>query len=129
MPPVQRPTIAEVNKMNAAKLKETLKDLIRNLESSENIEPPNSDEHLKLLKEILTEVRNQAAERDALREEIDSLKEANRTLSDTVSQQQRFLESLDAEKRSCNMIVIGVPEEDTPLSDGEGEIAVKRRFP
>ena len=43
------------------------------------------------------------------------MKQNNSTLTEVVSQQQRFLESLDAEKRACNLIITGL-KEDGPLS-------------
>ena len=40
-------------------------------------------------------------------------------LMQMVSQQQRFLEMIDAGKRACNLIIMGVPEDPSTLTSGE----------
>ena len=53
-------------------------------------------------------------ERSNLASELQKLKEENSFLIETVGQHQIFLEALDGEKRSQNLIITGVPE-DIPL--------------
>ena len=77
---------------------------------TENDESLNEDNTLARLITILSEVKKLHAEKDSLNEEIQSLKSSNCIL--TVAHQQRFLESLDAEKRACNLIATGVSEND-----------------
>ena len=55
-----------------------------------------------------------------MKEEVDSLKEEDQHLSDAVFQHQRFLESLDAEKRNKNLIVLEVAEDTNLTVPGTG---------
>ena len=57
-------------------------------------------------------------ERDALREEVNALKTSNKLLLETVTQQQRFLENMDAERRSKNLIILGISETQTLATEG-----------
>ena len=42
---------------------------------------------------------------------MNELKQSNDSMRKTLAQQQRFLEGLDAEKRTANVIAVGVPED------------------
>ena len=68
----------------------------------------------QLLTSVLEEVKELRKERSNLASELQKLNEVNSFLTETVGQHQRFLEALDGEKRSQNLIITGVPE-DIPL--------------
>ena len=113
--PVRRPSVAEINRMNKEELTRTLKELVA--------ADTNGDEDgniVTMLQIILDEVKTNRQERIKTEAEIKLLKECNAVLTNTVIQQQRFLESLDAEKRIRNLILTGIPE-DTPLPTGDEE--------
>ena len=114
-------SISDINSMNKEQLKKCLKDLIKDLDAEKNIAAPNPiiDEDTatvsNLLSSILAEVQQLRTERADLKKEIDQLKSDNVSLIEAVNQHQRFLESIDSEKRACNLIITGVPE--TPFTD------------
>ena len=112
--------------MNNANLKSTLKDMLKKFEEMEKDQTAadetatsagNSDnETNKLLGEILSEVKKFNTERESVKAELQELKATNELLLDAVTQQQRFLEELDSDRRAKNLIVIGVPENDLAVN-------------
>ena len=118
--PVRRPSISDVNRMNKEELKKALKDIITDLDKV-----PDDDSEdtgvAHMLQSILTEIKALREDRKKTDDEIKTLRECNDTLTNTVYQQQRFLESLDADKRALNLILTGVPEDSDLLTGGEGE--------
>ena len=70
-----------------------------------------------LLKQILSEIKKFNEERESVKTELHELKMNNNLLLDTISQQQRFLEEIDADRRAKNLIVLGVPEADITMDD------------
>lgn len=104
-----RPSIAEINAMKKDDLKKTLIDLLEGLSTGNNGED-GADDTRAMLRTILDEVKKSNVERDKINEEIKSLKKTNETLCETLAQQQRYLESVDAERRACNLIITGVDE-------------------
>lgn len=73
---------------------------------------------IKILDEIKTMNAN-SAQRDA---QIKELQESNQMLRKTLAQQQRFLETLDEDRRATNIIVLGLPE-DVDMPYGERSLA------
>ena len=130
---VNRPTVTEINGMNNATLKATLKDIIKTIEANEEAQQaekakdipkdiPQDSETCELLKSILGELRKLTHNKEETDLQIKQLKESNDLLMQTITQQQRFLEEIDSERRSCNLIVLGVPEDSClPTANGEGE--------
>lgn len=57
------------------------------------------------------------SERESIKNDLQELKKSNELLLETVAQQQRFLEEVDAEKRAKNLIVLGVSESDFVVRD------------
>ena len=100
--------------MNIDTLKKTLKDLLRDIESSDGSLASAVDvaNITSTLQTILEEVRSSNRERDALKADILKLKTDNTILTETLAQHQRFLEYIDSDKRACNLIITGVSEED-----------------
>ena len=117
---VETPSNAEINGMNKDQLKKCLKSLIKDLNEEHVAGPshPLVDEDTatvtQLLTSVLEEVKELRKERSNLASELQKLKEENSFLIETVGQHQRFLEALDGEKRSQNLIITGV-REDIPL--------------
>ena len=108
------PSNEEINKMNKDVMKAALLKLIGDIQERQN----NS----KKLDEILEMMRKRDNEVEGLTSRVDNLEKENKDLRETVNQQQRFMEMLDAEKRACNLIVMGVPESPKTLTM-EGESA------
>ena len=109
-------SVTELNNMK----KEELKQLVLNLMEKTSAEPSqgeNSEEIVPLLREILQEVQKGNTEKEEMKKTIDQLKTENSKLSETLSMHQRYLEGLDAERRSNKVIAFNVPE--NPLKDGE----------
>ena len=135
MAKVNRPTFTEINSMNNATLKTTLKELVKTLEENEKSEQdaktrdilgnlPENGSTRDLLQLILDELKKMTSTKEENDLQLKQLKESNEMLMQTITQQQRFLEEIDAERRSCNMIILGVPEDDgLPTADGDGEVA------
>ena len=72
-----------------------------------------------LLLQILAKLRSMRVERKAERKEMIELRKECSELSDIVGHQQRYLEHIDSRDRECNAIIMGVPEEGTPLGEAQ----------
>lgn len=126
----RRPSIAEVGKMKVQELRDTLKDVLGELEAYDETEAAmdaviDGDETdgggvaaasmaaggggIKgMLQLILNELRSMRAER----QEIKHIRQEYETLKNAVMQQQAFLEQVDTRDRERNVIITGVPEAD-----------------
>ena len=120
---IRKPSISEINVMNKDTLKTTLKEIINSLDMAEA-----ADEDVKdLLKQVLDEIKAIRAERNIIQDKIasvedklaaqekqlDEMKEANKNLLQTISFHQKMFEKIDSKERSCNVIIMGVKEEDS----------------
>ena len=92
--------------MNKEELKRTLTELV-----AADTNGDDDGSIATMLQTILDEVKTNRQERIKTEAEIKSLTECNVVLTNTVIQQQRFLESLDAEKRIRNLILTGIQED------------------
>lgn len=115
------PTLEEVNSMKKDDLKKALVDILKSLDGTNNdnqldLIPDNSQ---ALLKEILVEVKKSNTEREEIKTEIKSLKEENSLLQKTLLQQQRYLESIDAERRGNNIIITGLDENNILINEND----------
>ncbi len=125
MEQLHRPSVSEINQMNKETLKKTLKDVLKSLNADQH---DNADaladdrDTVTMLQTILDEVKKLNAKNKNMNEEIQSMKNANKTLCESLEQQQRFLEVPDAEKRGCNLIITGVLE-TSDLNGNDGESA------
>ena len=99
-------TNTEMGKMTNVQLKTALKTLLKDpaTESQNRVE--------NKLDQILAELQDQKEEREAMKTEIIKLRIENESLSEAVFQHQRYLESMEAEKRAANLIITGVTEGD-----------------
>ena len=129
----RRPSVTEVNRMNKDELKQSLKAILSDLNkehetghAADVITGDDAASITQLLTAVLKEVKELRKEKASLKKEVDSLKEENQQLSNSVFQHQRFLESLDAEKRNKNLIVLGVAEDTnlTVLGTGGAPVVV-----
>ena len=113
----QRPTVNEINAMNKQDLMKLIKGLLDDLKSKDK--DGQSLNHAETLNTILTEVKKHNQATEALQKQVEVITKEKDQLFQIVSQQQRFLEVLDAGKRACNLIIMGVPETPTNLTAGE----------
>ena len=104
---VRRLSITDVSRLNKDELQRALKTTI----SKNGSDRQNSGIEDKL-NEILSELKDLKVERESQRKDIEHLKEENGQISDILMQHQRYLESLEAEKRAENLIITGIPESD-----------------
>ena len=117
------PTPAQINQMNNSALKSALKDLVKRCNETEKtvqlgIEGADGQPTTNgLLQEILGEIKKFNADREQINEELKNLRDSNNLLLEAVAQQQRFLEEIDSEKRSKNLIVLGTPETDLKVGN------------
>ena len=117
------PTPAQINQMNNSALKSALKDLVKRCNEAEKtvqlgIEGTDGQPTTNgLLQEILGEIKKFNADREQINEELKNLRDSNNLLLEAVAQQQRFLEEIDSEKRSKNLIVLGTPETDLKVGN------------
>ena len=125
--PRRRPSVTEVGKMRVVDLRDALKSALTELREHDEVEAAVSQDtedvddgsSVKIgstLKHILTELRALRAERG----EVKQLRQECNALREVVTQQQVFMEQLDARDRQCNVLITGVPEEQ----DGDLESAV-----
>ena len=112
-------------------LKGALKDLLQELHQesqnpSENLlVPEDATKVSEFLSLILAEVKELRKDKSNLKAEVTELKKENEALKDSVFQHQRFLESIDAEKRSQNLIITGLSEEsDLTIPESVGAPSV-----
>ena len=120
----RKPSLTEINRMNNKQLKDTLKRLLSDLkdehESDDDPVPIDDAANVsQLLNSILNEVKELRKEKNNLTE-VQKLKQENLDLTQAVFQHQRFLESIDAEKRSNNLIITGIPEDANITLPGSG---------
>jgi vacuolar-type H+-ATPase subunit I/STV1 len=93
------PSVSDINKMK----RDEMKDLLIAMKN---------DDMREMLSEVLDGVRSLREEKDAMRIEIDELKKENQHITEILEKQQAFLDRLDYERRSRNLIISGLPEED-----------------
>ena len=120
---IKKPSVAEINGMNNATLKQTMKEMVKAIEDAELEKQQHASNHEasvpELLQQLIDEVKKLNNEKQSIQGEIAALKTSNELLLQAVAQQQRFMETIDAEKRSRNLIFLGVPEsENLATNDG-----------
>ena len=127
MAAARRPSFTEINAMNKEQLKKNLKDIIRELDQEKdaaNANPVADEDSMAstdLLASILSEIKALRKEKLDLKKRVESLEEQSKTLADAAFQHQRFLETIDAAKRACNLIITGVPEEGVLTAPATGD--------
>ena len=108
--------MSDINAMKKTDLVSLVKSLMADPDSDGGIERAAGNSEtadgsvMDMLQQILAEVKGLKDERFVIRQELQSLQKNNDFLSSAVMQHQRFLESLDAERRRQNMIVTGISE-------------------
>ena len=128
LPPGDRPSNIRIDKMNKNELKACVHKLLASIDKAESVPPDNASDsthfnHFRAkLDEVLTEVKESRAERalysqkiQTLESDMITLKEENSYLKSALSNQQRFLEYFDGDKRAHNLIITGVPERASPV--------------
>lgn len=101
----------ELNRLSAANAKIALKTLIndKNADSQKSIEDK--------LDRILDSLKTHGEERAEMQKDIRRLSDENTQMKAALLQHQRYLESLEAEKRASNLIITGVPEQNIKYKD------------
>ena len=129
LPPAERPSEARIEKMNKNELKACVKTILANIDKASVIPENASDsahfnDFTSKLNEVLTEVKESRAERIALSEKVKTLEsdvrnltEENTFLKSAISNQQRFLEFFDGDKRAHNLIITGLTEKDLVINE------------
>jgi hypothetical protein len=121
----KRPSVSEVNAMKKDELKDALLTLLERVEHGTSTPNPGTNDMLKqILKSqnvILSEIQEGNKERAILVEDIKTVKKDNKVLKSVLYQQQRYLEGLDFERRSRNIIITGVKEEENGLGRTDDE--------
>ena len=69
---------------------------------------------------LIAEFRNFASNFKQLQCDVVKVKKENQLLREALMQHQRYLEYQEAEKRSCNVVFLGVPENDLFVSETNG---------
>ena len=69
---------------------------------------------------LIEEFRNFTRTFKQLECEVNKVKEENQQLREALMQHQRYLENLEAEKRSCNVVFLGVPENELTVTENGG---------
>ena len=133
---IRKLSLTEINQMNKEMLKNTLKEIVSNLEECpKSNEAGETDEDMKeMLRQVLVEVKAIRTEKQKMQDNIDrieqllatqskeiaDLKSCNANLLKTVSYHQKMLEQADYKKRSCNAVITGV-KEDIPLDGADSD--------
>lgn len=111
----------ELGKLSAANAKLALKTILQsdllNMANQDNDAPEAVLRIESKLDKILEELKVNKTERDLLRDQLQALSEENKRLGRIIYQHQRYLETVDAEKRLGNLIITGIPEGQLVLGD------------
>ena len=124
-----RPSLTDLNSMKKDPLKKLAQDLLAEINQLEAVTknplPAGEEPTLGHVLSVLIDIRQEITTFTQYKSETDTkitkcekritdLESENQLLNNALLQQQRFLESLDAEKRRNTIIITGLPE-DTPL--------------
>lgn len=101
----------EIEKLNKTQLTQALKTVVSNT-SQQNPSDKKLDDILIGINNIREEFQEFKTDKQALRQELENVKQENAELREALMHHQRYLESLEAEKRSSNIIVTGVKEQN-----------------
>jgi FtsZ-binding cell division protein ZapB len=110
-------TVKDLNKLmwgNFAQMQQNL--MVGMMQSLNTIVPIIVQNNIK---ELVKDIKEVKTEQVSVKGEIEALKQENDELKATMAEHQRFLASLDNERRSKNIIITGVAE-DKPLNTNKG---------
>ena len=119
---VKKFTDNDLNKMKKEELMTALNTLIE-ANRGETITLSSSAIEGKL-DDLLKEFRDFKDNYKRLDSELTFLKRENANLKEAVMQHQRYLESIESEKRARNLIFLGIPEGDMTFTNNDGEAVV-----
>ena len=129
----RRPSIADLKTMNKEPLRKAALDLLAELSKFENAptlldegKEPTLHDVMALLLEIKKDretfdqyKKDNDAKINRQETRISNLEQENQHLTNSLLQHQRFLESMDAEKRRNTLIITGIPEDEPLHSDAD----------
>ena len=107
---VRRLSPAELRKLNKDQLQFALRTLI-NEPADDTAAGPGVVQMSRIESKLDDLLEKWTREREALNKQIHELRKEKEKMVETLSQHQRMLESIEAERRAANVIMTGVPEE------------------
>ena len=120
-------SVHKVRELTTAQVKSLNKDQLREAVSLLMAEPPGSDAEALLRIEgkidemknsISTEISTKIAELKTEQDQkITAIQNENSVLREALMQHQRFLESLESQKRADNVLIFGASEDDIKVGD------------
>lgn len=115
------PSVSEINKMKRDDMKELLIEMKKKqnpADSQSGTPPTDGDSDIReMLSEILVVVRSLQEDKEIIRNGISDLKKENQRITGILAKQQTFLDRLDHERRSRNLVISGLPEEADAATD------------
>lgn len=107
---VRRLSPVEIRRMNKDQLQFALRTLI-NETAEDTATGPTVVQMSRIESKLDDLLEKWNKEKDALNKQIHELRKDKERMAETLSQHQRMLESIEAERRAANVIMTGVPEE------------------
>jgi hypothetical protein len=128
--PWKKPSVTEIQGMKNKELKDTLIACVARMPDGDAPNEQGIGTTLNLIlqrqESILSAVQQERKEREKFAEEIGEVKEENIKLRTALYNQQRYLESLEYEKRGKNLVITGLDDNDEesgePVSARVGRI-------
>ena len=113
-------TLDELLKLTRSQRKAINKDNI--LDILETAVPPAPGDQTalinsiaKLTTEIIDLKKSLNDSQDATKRQVDELRQQVNKQNEVIAKQQQFLEQLDRKERECNLVILGVPEDNEAL--------------
>ena len=107
---VRRLSPAELRKLNKDQLQFALRTLI-NEPAEDTAAGPGVVQMSRIMAKLDDLLAKWTREKEALNKQIHDLQKDKEKMAETLSQHQRMLESIEAERRAANVTMTGVPEE------------------
>ena len=107
---VRRLSPAELRKLNKDQLQFALRTLI-NEPAEDTAAGPGVVQMSRIESKLDDLLPKWTKEKEALNKQIQELRKEKEKIAETLSQHQRMLESIEAERRAANVIMTGVPED------------------
>ena len=113
--------VQQLKKEELVKALETLRCGNRDGQTSQGLGGSSSSVLEGKMDLIITEFRQFKTMYKEMETNVISLKKENHQLKEALMQHQRYLETLEADKRMCNVVMLGVPESSSEAEDEHEE--------